>query len=90
MTRPTLLAILLLAAAVAALYAYRLSDSPIYLTPDEVVIGLDAHALATTGADLRGRTLPLYFPIDEFRVKGTIWYQPVIMYLTAAVLHLRR
>ena len=48
MTRPTLLAILLLAAAVAALYAYRLSDSPIYLTPDEVVIGLDAHALATT------------------------------------------
>lgn len=86
MTRPTLLAILLLAAAVAALYAYRLSDSPIYLTPDEVVIGLDAHTLATTGADLRGRTLPLYFQIDEFRVKGTIWYQPVIMYLTAAVL----
>ena len=86
MTRPTLLAIVLLAAAVAALYAYRLSDSPIYLTPDEVVIGLDAHALATTGADLRGRTLPLYFQIDEFRVKGTIWYQPIIMYLTAAVL----
>src|SRR5215204_4001227 len=86
MTRPTLLAILLLAAAVAALYAYRLSDSPIYLTPDEVVIGLDAHALATTGADLRGRTLPLYFQIDEFRVKGTIWYQPLIMYVTAAVL----
>ena len=86
MTRPTLLAILLLAAAVAALYAYRLSDSPIYLTPDEVVIGLDAHALATTGADLRGRTLPLYFQIDEFQVKGTIWYQPAIMYLTAAVL----
>ena len=86
MTRPTLLAILLLAAAVAVLYGYRLSDSPIYLTPDEVVIGLDAHALATTGADLRGRTLPLYFQIDEFRVKGTIWYQPAIMYLTAAVL----
>ncbi|HEX8027218.1 MAG TPA: glycosyltransferase family 39 protein [Vicinamibacterales bacterium] len=86
MTRPTLLAILLLAAAVAALYAYRLSDSPIYLTPDEVVIGLDAHALATTGADLRGRTLPLYFQINEFQVKGTIWYQPAIMYLTAAVL----
>ena len=86
MTRPTLLAIVLLAAAVAALYAYRLSDSPIYLTPDEVVIGLDAHALATTGADLRGRTLPLYFQIDEFRVRGTTWYQPAMMYLTAAVL----
>ena len=86
MTRPTLLAVLLLAAAVATVYAYRLSDSPIYLTPDEVVIGLDAHALATTGADLRGRTLPLYFQIDEFRVKGTIWYQPAIMYLTAAIL----
>lgn len=86
MTRPTLLAILLLAGAVAAVYAYRLSDAPIYLTPDEVVIGLDAHTLATTGKDLRGRTLPLYFQIDEFPIKGTIWYQPIIMYVTAAVL----
>ena len=86
MTRPTLLALLLLAGAVAALYSYRLSDAPVYLTPDEVVIGLDAHALASTGRDLRGRLLPLYFQIDEFRVKGTIWYQPAIMYLTAAVL----
>jgi 4-amino-4-deoxy-L-arabinose transferase-like glycosyltransferase len=86
MPRPTLLAILLLAGSVASLYAYRLSDSPIYLTPDEVVIGLDAHTLATTGKDLRGRVMPLYFQIDEFRVRGTIWYQPVIMYATAAVL----
>ena len=46
MTRPTLLALLLLAGAVATLYSYRLSDAPVYLTPDEVVIGLDAHALA--------------------------------------------
>lgn len=86
MTRPTLLALLLLAGAVGAVYGYRLADSPVYLTPDEVVIGLDAHALASTGKDLRGRVLPLYFQIDEFRVKGTIWYQPAIMYLTAAVL----
>lgn len=86
MTRPTLLAILLLAGAVAAVYAYRLSDAPIYLTPDEVVIGLDAHTLSTTGKDLRGRALPLYFQIDEFPIKGTIWYQPIIMYATAAVL----
>ena len=24
--------------------------------------------------------MPLYFQIDEFRVRGTIWYQPAIMY----------
>jgi 4-amino-4-deoxy-L-arabinose transferase-like glycosyltransferase len=86
MTRPTLLAILFLAGSVAALYGYRLSDSPIYLTPDEVVIGLDAHTLSATGRDLRGRVMPLYFQIDEFPIKGTIWYQPVIMYATAALL----
>ena len=70
----------------AIVYGRRLTESPVYLTPDEVVIGLDAHALAETGRDLRGRFLPLYFQINEFTVRGTIWYQPAIMYLTAAVL----
>ncbi|MFM8533261.1 MAG: ArnT family glycosyltransferase [Acidimicrobiia bacterium] len=86
MNRPTLFAVLVLAGVTASVYGYRLSDSPIYLSPDEVVIGLDAHTLASTGRDLRGRLLPVYFQIDEFRVKGTIWYQPAIMSLTAAIL----
>ena len=86
MSRSTLIAVMVLAAVTALVYGYRLSDSPIYLTPDEIVIGLDAHTLATTGHDLRGRLLPVYFQIEEFRVAGKIWYQPAIMYLTAAVL----
>ncbi len=68
---------------VGLLTAWRLQDAPIYLTPDEVVIALDAHAIATTASDLRGRFLPLYFQISEFQVNGTIWYQPLIMYATA-------
>ena len=81
-----LLAALVVVAAMAAIYSWRLHDSPVYLTADEIIIGLDAHSIATTGHDLRGRWLPLYFQIDEFRVKGTIWYQPAIMYFTALVL----
>ncbi len=71
---------------VFATYSWRLHDSPVYLTADEIVIGLQGHSLASTGHDLRGRSLPLYFQIDEFRMKGTIWYQPMIMYSMALVL----
>ena len=71
---------------IAVSYGWRLESAPVYLTADELIIGLNGHALATTGHDLRGTWLPLFFRIDEFRLKGTIWYQPVIMYATAAVL----
>lgn len=80
------LAVTALAIAVCGVYSWRLHDSPVYLTADEIVIGLQAQSLATTGHDLRGRWLPLYFQIDEFRMKGTIWYQPMIMYGMALVL----
>ena len=80
------LAVTVAVVGVFATYSWRLHDSPVYLTADEIVIGLQGHSLASTGHDLRGRSLPLYFQIDEFRMKGTIWYQPLIMYSTAIVL----
>lgn len=83
----TRLSVAVLALAVVTLvYGWRLEDVPVYPTADELIIGLNGHALATTGHDRRGRWLPLFFQIDEFRLKGTIWYQPVIMYATAGVL----
>lgn len=85
-TSTRVLAVSAAAIVVFAVYSWRLHDSPVYLTADEIVIGLEAHSLATTGHDLRGRWLPLYFQIDEFRMKGTIWYQPMIMYGMAVVL----
>jgi 4-amino-4-deoxy-L-arabinose transferase-like glycosyltransferase len=63
------------------LYGWRLEDAPPHLEVDEVLIALDAHAVATTGRDVRGEWLPLYFPVG-----ATSWYQPAVIYLTAAVL----
>jgi hypothetical protein len=73
-------------AAAAVIYGWHLDTAPIYLTADEAIISLNAHAIATTGRDTHGTLLPLYFRIEEFRLKGAIWYQPTIVYAMAAIL----
>lgn len=70
--------------AACTLYAWRLDVMPTYLSPDEAIISVDAHALATTGRDLRGTTLPLYFHIQMPGEKRFGWFTPVIFYLSAA------
>jgi len=72
-----------LAAGAAALYAWQLRDAPPYLEIDEVLIGLDARSTARTGRDLNGRWLPLYFQTAEHS-----WYQPMVIYATAAALEI--
>jgi 4-amino-4-deoxy-L-arabinose transferase-like glycosyltransferase len=67
----------------ALMYGHRLEYAPPYVEIDEVLIGLDAHAIATTGRDLRGEHLPLYSQTAEHS-----WYQPFVIYLTALVLKL--
>ncbi len=47
---------------------------------DEAYFASHAHAIATTGRDLDGRFLPLFFRIDIHT-----WYQPLLVYLMAAV-----
>ena len=67
----------------AALYGWRLSEAPPHLEIDEVLIGLDAHAIATTGRDLAGARLPLYSQTATHS-----WYQPLVIYVTALALKL--
>ena len=63
----------------ALLYARALGDVPPYLIHDEAQGALQAHAIATSGRDLSGRLLPLYFTEPEF-LPGR---DPVMVYVTA-------
>jgi 4-amino-4-deoxy-L-arabinose transferase-like glycosyltransferase len=65
----------------AWLYGARLDYVPAHLGWDEVFFGLNGHALASTGRDINGSFLPLYFHMGE----GNIWYQPALAYATALV-----
>jgi 4-amino-4-deoxy-L-arabinose transferase-like glycosyltransferase len=76
---------LLLAAAVV-LYARHLGDAPVYMTPDEVIISVDAHSIATTGRDVHGVSMPLFFKVQMRGEKRMGWFMPVIFYAMAAVL----
>jgi hypothetical protein len=83
MRRPltTLFIVLLLIVSAALLYGRRLEYAPPHLEVDEVLIALDAQAMASTARDVHGELLPLYFPVG-----ATSWYQPVVIYFMALVL----
>src|SRR5262249_59285365 len=70
-------------AASCWLYAWRLGDAPIYLSPDEAIIAVNAHTLATTGRDVQGERLPLYFRIQLPGEERYGWFTPAIFYLSA-------
>jgi hypothetical protein len=70
-----------LVAVSAWLYGAHLDYVPAHLGWDEVFFGLNGHALATTGRDINGSFLPLYFHMGE----GNIWYQPALAYAAALV-----
>ena len=63
----------------ALLYATRLGYVPAYLIHDEAQGALQAHAIATTGRDLSGRLLPMYFTEPEFPPGR----DPIMVYVTA-------
>lgn len=75
----------LLLIAAAIVYTWRLGEMPTYVSPDEAIIAVDAHALATTGRDVHGTALPLYFYIQMPKSERSGWFTPVIFYLSAAV-----
>ncbi len=70
---------------VAVLYARRLGDTPVYLSPDEAIIAVDAHSVATTGRDVHGTFMPLYFKIQLRGEERSGWFFPVIFYAIAVV-----
>src|SRR3982750_1494330 len=74
---------LLLAAAV--LYSWRLDQTPTYISPDEAIIAVDSHSLATSGHAVHGAALPLYFLIQMPKSERSGWFTPAIFYLSAAV-----
>ena len=61
------------------LYTRALGDAPPYLIHDEAQGALQAHAIATTGHDLSGRLLPMYFTEPEFPPGR----DPALIYVTA-------
>jgi 4-amino-4-deoxy-L-arabinose transferase-like glycosyltransferase len=75
-----------IAVATALLYGWRLQDAPIYVSPDEAIISVDAHSLASTGYDVHGRFLPLYFQVQLPGETRMGWFTPAIFYLSALVL----
>jgi 4-amino-4-deoxy-L-arabinose transferase-like glycosyltransferase len=80
----TVLAIVLLVVTGGLLYATRLGDVPVYMIQDEAQGALQAHSIATTGRDLSGRLLPLYFTEPGFPPGR----DPVFIYVTALGLKL--
>ena len=74
-------ALLTLLAAAAFLYAWKLDRSPVYLNSDEAMFSVQAHSIATSGRDERGRLLPLYFQMND-----NVWYQPAVVYAMAPFL----
>lgn len=80
----TVLSIVLLLGAGWLLYATRLGEVPVYVMHDEAQGALQAHSIATTGRDLSGRLLPLYFTESEFPPGR----DPALIYVTALGLKL--
>ena len=71
-----------LTAVAAMLYTSALETSPPYLMHDELQFSLQSRSMATTGHDLAGRRLPVFFTEPEFPPGR----DPAIVYFTAAVL----
>ena len=69
----------MIAIGAALLYLPHLGDVPPYLIHDEAQGALQAKAIATTGRDLSGRLLPMYFTEPEFPPGR----DPVEIYVTA-------
>jgi 4-amino-4-deoxy-L-arabinose transferase-like glycosyltransferase len=78
----TLPALVLLVVAGGWLYGTRLGVVPAYVMHDEAQGALQAHAIATTGRDLTGRLLPVYFTEPEFPPGR----DPALIYATALLL----
>src|SRR5215204_5182998 len=85
MSRRTVVTILLMTSAGFLLMGHSLGRAPFYLTQDEVFFGLSAHSIATTGRDINGVRMPLYFQWPGHLTVG-IWFQPMLIYFTALFL----
>jgi len=72
----------LIVLAAGALRIYKLEEVPPGVYCDEVALGVNAKFLGTTGASLKGKSLPLYVHEASFEQYGSkkIVYQPIYQY----------
>lgn len=69
-----------------------LGRTPVYFGGDEAHFAVVGHSVATTGRNLNGDFLPLFFslsdPTSDLQPMpwGNTWYQPLLFYLVAAAL----
>ena len=69
-----------------AAFALHIGRISLHVAPsaDEMLFGLTADSISTTGYDLTGRFMPLYFPMGGGG-RG-MWFQPLLFYTTVVVL----
>ena len=81
----------MLVATLAAVYLFDLANTPVYFGGDEAHFAVEAHALATTGRNLRGDLLPVFVnladPLGEQQQEwGDTYYQPLLFYVIVGVI----
>ena len=75
-------------AATASLYLTALGQAPANISTDEARFAVQAHAIASTGHDLQGHRLPLFFLITDPLIANhdsVAWWQPTLFYMMATV-----
>jgi hypothetical protein len=86
---PSRIAIVGLLVCAGVLYTRELARAPVYLGWDEARTAVQGYSLATTGRDMSGARTPLFFHITDPLIpnhSSWTWWQPMLFYLTAAVL----
>ena len=77
---------------IALIYVVGLRRSPVYFGGDEAHFAVVAHSIATTGRNLNGDVMPLFFSLADPAADlqpmpwGNTWYQPLLFYIIAIVL----
>ena len=84
MKAASLIGLAVLTAGVLLVYGAKLDHTPPDLHRDEVVFALQAQSIASTGRDVEGRRLPMYFHMST--LGDDIWFCPILVYVTAAFL----
>ncbi len=88
LVRAALAGVLLLA---SFLHLTALGRAPVYIGWDEARFAVQGYSIATTGRDLNGHATPLFFHNTDPLIlnnSSDIWWQPLLIYLTAGVLRI--
>jgi 4-amino-4-deoxy-L-arabinose transferase-like glycosyltransferase len=73
----------------SVVYFHAFGETPIYLGGDEARFATEAASIASSGRNVDGERLPLFFHMPDSIAANdgsTRWYQPVLFYLVALVL----